>query len=138
MPSERVILLVEDDPDDVAFIERILKKSSAECGIVVARDGEEAMNCLFGGDNVEAMNEVPQFVLLDLRLPKISGLDVLRRIRSDSRTKLLPVVILSCSDEEKDMLEGYSLGADSYIRKPVSFKELSEVIRQLDLEWTLG
>lgn len=135
--EDKVILLVEDNPDDEALTLRALKKNNIRNGVVVARDGVEALNFLFGtgpygGRDPRAM---PQVILLDLKLPRMDGLEVLRRIRADDRTRLLPVVILTSSKEEKDRIEGYSLGANSYIRKPVDFGQFSEAVRQLGLYW---
>src|SRR5437764_473968 len=114
---EKVILLVEDNPDDEALTKRALKANNIRNEVVVARDGAEALEFLFAGDQ----HNLPTVILLDLKLPKIDGLEVLRRIRADERTKLLPVVILTSSKEEQDVISGYSLGANSYVRKPVDF-----------------
>jgi two-component system response regulator len=135
--KNKVILLVEDNPDDEALAVRALKKSNIVNEIVVARDGVEALNYLFGeGTGAERGTRVmPQVILLDLKLPKIDGLGVLRRLRADDRTKLLPVVILTSSNEEQDRLESYSLGANSYVRKPVDFDQFAEAARQLGLYW---
>jgi two-component system response regulator len=123
------VLLVEDNPDDVALTLRAFKKSKILNEVVVARDGEEALTKLFSGD------PPPQLVLLDLKLPKVDGLEVLRRIRKDEKTRMLPVVILTSSREEKDLIEGYSLGANSYVQKPVDFEQFLEASRQLSLYW---
>jgi CheY-like chemotaxis protein len=135
--NERVILLVEDNPDDEALTVRALKKNHVPNEIVVARDGVEALNFLFaeGPYSERDKNAPPQVVLLDLKLPKLDGLGVLRRLRADPRTKLLPVVLLTSSIEEEDLLNGYSLGANSYVRKPVDFERFKEAIRQLSLYW---
>jgi two-component system, response regulator len=131
------ILLVEDNSDDEALTMRALKKNNISNEVVVARDGAEALEYIFGegkyaGRDISAF---PQIVLLDLNLPKVDGLGVLRRIRGDERTKRLPVVILTSSKEERDLLEGYGLGANSYVRKPVDFTAFVEAVRQLGLYW---
>ncbi|MBN1666233.1 MAG: response regulator [Anaerolineales bacterium] len=137
MSKTKVILLVEDNPDDEKLTLRAMKKNNIVNEIVVARDGAEALDFIFAsGDYRERDAEfMPQVILLDLNLPKIGGLEVLRRIRENERTALLPVVILTSSKEEKDLVESYRLGANSYIRKPVDFKQFSEAIRQLGLYW---
>ena len=137
--AEKVILLVEDNPDDEDLTLRALKKANVRNEVVVAHDGVEALDYLFGtGNNVgRDTSVVPQIVLLDLKLPRIDGLEVLKRLRADERTKLLPVVILTSSKEEQDLINGYSLGANSYIRKPVDFEQFSEAVRQLGLYWLL-
>lgn len=135
--SKKIILLVEDNPDDELLAIRALKKNNISNEVVVARDGVEALDYLFGtGAHAgRDMSEMPQIILLDLKLPKIDGFEVLRRLRSDERTKLLPVVVLTSSREEQDLTESYSLGANSYIRKPVNFTRFTEAIRQLGLYW---
>jgi two-component system, response regulator len=135
--EERTILLVEDNPDDVKLTERALKKAHILNKLVVAKDGIEALDYLFctGQWTDRDINDVPQVILLDLKLPKIDGMEVLKRIRSDSHTRLLPVVILTSSNEEKDLTTGYSLGANSYIRKPVNFNQFAEAVHQLGLYW---
>jgi CheY-like chemotaxis protein len=135
--EEKIILLVEDNPDDVTLTERALKKSHILNKLVVAKDGAEALDYILGTGNYSDrdMNSMPEVVLLDLKLPKIDGLEVLKRIRSDKRTKLLPVVILTSSKEENDLINGYTLGANSYIRKPVNFNQFVEAIHQLGLYW---
>lgn len=135
--SKKIILLVEDNPDDELLAIRALKKNNISNEVVVARDGVEALDYLFGtGAHAgRDMSEMPQIILLDLKLPKIDGLEVLRRLRNDQRTKLLPVVVLTSSKEEQDLTESYSLGANSYIRKPVNFAQFTEAIRQLGLYW---
>jgi len=135
--NEKTILLVEDNPKDEALTLRALKKHNIGNDVAVARDGAEAIERLFGPAGRGARPPLPQLVLLDLKLPKIDGLDVLRRIRSDERTRLLPVVILTSSVEERDLLEGYRLGANSYVRKPVDFVEFAEAVRQLGLYWLI-
>lgn len=132
---DRSILLVEDNPDDEALTRRALAKNNIQNEIVVARDGAEALDYLFG-TGVHARKPVaPEIVLLDLKLPKVDGMEVLRRIRAEPRTRLLPVVILTSSREEKDLVNGYGLGANSYIRKPVDFSQFVEAVRQLGLYW---
>jgi two-component system, response regulator len=135
--EEKIILLVEDNPDDVTLTERALKKSHILNKLIVTKDGAEALDFIFGTGTYSDrdMSIMPEVVLLDLKLPKIDGLEVLKRIRSDKRTKLLPVVILTSSKEEKDLINGYTLGANSYIRKPVNFNQFVEAIRQLGLYW---
>lgn len=137
--SNKIILLVEDNPDDEALTIRALKRHHIGNDIVVARDGVEALDYLFGtGLHSERdMSIKPTVILLDLKLPRIDGLEVLRRLREDERTRLLPVVVLTTSNEEQDMLSSYSLGCNSYIRKPVDFIQFSEAIRQLGMYWLL-
>ena len=135
--NDKVILLVEDNPDDEALTIRALQKNNILNPVVVARDGVEALDYLFGtgayaGREVENQ---PQVVLLDLKLPKLDGLEVLKRIRADSRTRLQPVVILTTSNEDRDILSSYELGANSFIRKPVDFEQFIEAVRQLGLYW---
>jgi len=127
------ILLVEDNPDDVALTMRALKSHNITNDVVVAQDGAQALDYLFGGKGNPRAGELPAVVLLDLNLPKVNGLEVLRRIRAEEATRLLPVVILTSSDEERDVIEGYSLGANSYVRKPVDFVEFTEAARELGL-----
>jgi CheY-like chemotaxis protein len=133
------ILLVEDNPDDEALTIRALHKNNIVNEVVVARDGVEALDFLFAprAEAEEKPRELPQLVLLDLKLPRVDGLEVLRRIRSDPRTRLLPVVVLTSSREERDLVESYSLGANSYVRKPVDFVEFTDAVRQLGLYWLL-
>lgn len=131
---EKTILLVEDSPDDVALTVRALKLNKLLNEVIVARDGAEALDLLFGTENTPPMT-APEVILLDLNLPRLSGLDVLKRIRADERTKLLPVVILTTSDEDKDRIESYSLGANSYISKPVEFETFSTAVKQLGVYW---
>ncbi len=135
--SEKYILLVEDNPDDEALTRRAFRKNNILNEVVVARTGAEALDLLFGEEPPagRALNNRPAVILLDLNLPLVSGLEVLRRIRSDDRTRLLPVVILTSSKEEQDLIEGYRLGANSYVRKPVDFAEFLEATRQLGLYW---
>ena len=135
--EEKIILLVEDNPDDITLTERALKKSHILNKLIVAKDGVEALDYLFstGSWAGRDMNNMPEIVLLDLKLPKIDGLEVLKRIRANEQTKLLPVVILTSSKEEKDLIDGYSMGANSYIRKPVNFNQFADAVRQLGLYW---
>jgi CheY-like chemotaxis protein len=137
--SEKVILLVEDNPDDEALAIRALKRHHVGNDIVVAHDGVEALEYLFGTGAYEGrdVSLKPSVVLLDLKLPRVDGLEVLRRLREDDRTRLLPVVVLTTSSEEQDLLDSYSLGCNSYIRKPVDFVQFSEAIRQLGMYWLL-
>lgn len=135
MTREPVILLVEDNAMDEALTLRALKRCNIANRVVVARDGVEALACLFGREGESARPVLPHLVLLDLKLPKIDGHEVLKCIRQEERTKLLPVVILTTSVEEKDRLAGYRLGANSYVRKPVDFAEFVEAVAQLGLYW---
>jgi len=130
----KVILLVEDDPDHEALTKRALKQSNIANEIIVAHDGEQALKMLFEPSPV-GLAALPQVVLLDLKMPKVDGLEVLRAIRSSDRTRMLPVVILTSSDEESDLIRSYSLGVNSYIRKPVSFTAFAEAARQLGMYW---
>jgi CheY-like chemotaxis protein len=133
--NERMILLVEDDPDHEALTIRALKKANIANNIRVAHDGEEALNMLFGKGGDDALPFLPQVILLDLKLPKIDGLEVLRRIRESESTRMLPVVVLTSSDEESDVMRSYKLGVNSYIRKPVNFTDFAEATRQLGMYW---
>jgi len=135
--AQKIILLVEDNPDDEALTLRALKKNNILNEVIVARDGVEALDYLFGMGKYAGrdLSNIPQVILLDLKLPKVDGLEVLRRIRADERTKLLPVVILTSSKEERDLINGYKLGANSYIRKPVDFDQFREAVKQLKLYW---
>lgn len=137
--EEKIILLVEDNPDDVELTLRALRKNRIKNEVVVARDGVEALDYLFGAGNHAGRDTgvMPAVVLLDLKLPKVDGLEVLRRLRADERTKLLPVVILTSSSEQQDLVNGYHLGANSYVRKPVDFSQFTEAVRQLGLYWLL-
>jgi len=136
---DKAILLVEDNPDDEALTLRALKKNNVRNEVVIAHDGAEALDYLFGTGQYIGRNTdvLPQVVLLDLKLPKVEGLEVLRRVRADKRTKLLPVVILTSSNEEQDRIDGYGLGANSYVRKPVDFTQFMEAARQLGLYWLI-
>jgi two-component system response regulator len=135
--TRKVILLVEDNPDDEMLTLRALEKNNIGNEVIVAHDGAEALDYLFGRGPHEGRDTLiqPTLILLDLKLPKVDGLEVLRRIRADPRTKLLPVVILTSSREGQDRLSGYQNGANSYIRKPVDFSEFMEAVRQLGLYW---
>ena len=132
-----VILLVEDNPMDEALTLRALQKSNIRNEVVVARDGVQALDYLFArGEHAgRDTGDLPQVVLLDLKLPKLDGLEVLRQLRADARTRRLPVVILTSSAEDQDVLRGYDLGANSYIRKPVDFTQFVDAVRQLGLYW---
>jgi two-component system response regulator len=136
--NEKIILLVEDNPSDEALTLRALTKNKIGSTVVVKRDGAEALDYLLvpRGDP-RATDALPQLILLDLNLPKIDGLEVLRRIRADARTKLLPVVILTSSREETDIVRGYGVGANGYVRKPVDFVEFTEAVRQIGLYWLI-
>ncbi|MDA8424406.1 MAG: response regulator [Nitrospiraceae bacterium] len=133
----KIILLAEDNPDDVQLTLRALKKSNILNEVVVAQDGVEALDYLSGTGKYAGRdtNILPQVILLDLKMPRMDGLEVLHRIRGDERTKLLPVVVLTTSSEDRDRVESYKLGANSYIRKPVDFNQFAEAVRQLGLYW---
>ncbi len=137
--SGNFILLVEDNPDDVTITLRAFQKNNITNPIVVARDGEEALEYIFGTGRFAGrdIQQKPVIILLDIKLPKIDGLEVLRRIREDKRTALLPVVILTSSDEELDIVRGYTLGVNSYVRKPVNFDEFLKVIGLLGMYWVI-
>ncbi|MBE9068803.1 response regulator [Leptolyngbya cf. ectocarpi LEGE 11479] len=137
--NHKVILLVEDNPDDEALTIRALNRHHISNEVIVAHDGVEALDYLFG-TGLYADRDIdyqPAVILLDLKLPRLNGLDVLRHLRQDERTKLLPVVVLTTSNEEQDLLDSYNLGCNSYIRKPVDFLQFSEAIRQLGMYWLL-
>ena len=134
MAGTRLILLVEDDPDHELLTIRALKQSHIANDVRVARDGEEAIEMLFGKGE-RALPSRPQVILLDLKLPKVDGLEVLRRIREDARTNMLPVVVLTSSDEESDIVRSYKLGVNSYIRKPVNFSDFATATQQLGMYW---
>ena len=135
--ENKTILLVEDNPDDEALTLRALKRNNILNEVVVARDGAEALDYLFarGAYSGRDTSKQPEVILLDLKLPKVDGLEVLQRIRQDEKIRRLAVVILTSSNEERDIIAGYDLGANSYIRKPVDFKEFMEAVRQLGLYW---
>ncbi len=135
--KKSTILLVEDNPDDEALTKRALKKDNIINEIIVARDGAEALDYLYGKGSYKDRNMSiqPELIILDLKLPKIDGIEVLRKIRSERKTKLLPVIILTSSNEEKDLIDSYSLGANSYIRKPVDFDQFIKAAKQLKLYW---
>jgi CheY-like chemotaxis protein len=137
MDNTKVILLVEDNPDDEDLTIRALAKNHIKNEVVVARDGVEALDYLFGSGTFAGRdpNHLPEVVLLDLKLPKVDGFEVLRRIRADTRTKLLPVVMLTSSLEESDLARSYAGGVNSYVRKPVDFVQFMEVVKQLGLYW---
>lgn len=137
MTSGKTILLVEDNPDDVALTQRAFRNSKILNRLVVVQDGAEALDYLFATGPWEGLapSDVPALILLDLKLPKIDGLEVLRRLRSDPRTKLIPVVILTSSVEEQDVIRGYDLGCNSYIHKPVDFTQFVEAAQQLGMYW---
>lgn len=137
--SNKVILLVEDSPDDVELTLRAFKRSHVMNTIEVARDGVEALDFLLARDGFahRASEPLPTLVILDLKLPRLDGLSVLKAIRADVRTHLLPVVILTSSKEEQDLISGYSLGANSYVRKPVDFVEFLEAVKVLGIYWLL-
>jgi CheY-like chemotaxis protein len=135
--EKKLILLVEDNPDDIALTLRAFKKSNIANEIMVCSDGVEALDFLFGRGSYadRDLNFQPEIILLDLKLPKLNGFEVLRAIRSDHRTKLLPVIILTSSREQQDIVEGYGLGANSYVRKPVDFEQFQQAILNLGLYW---
>ncbi len=135
--ESKKILLVEDDPNDIELINRTLQKANIKNELIIATDGVEALNYFFGedGNNGCSSNDLPAVLLLDLKLPKVNGFEVLRRIRSEEKTKLIPTVILTSSNEEKDIITSYNHGANSFVRKPVRFDEFTEAIRLLGLYW---
>lgn len=135
----KIILLVEDNPDDEALTLRALRRANIANEVVVARDGVEALDYLFGTGQYAGrdVTDSPAVVMLDLKLPKVDGMEVLRRLRADERTKLAPVVILTSSREERDVVNGYLLGANSYVHKPVDFEQFAEAVKQLGLYWLL-
>jgi two-component system response regulator len=133
-PNDGTILLVEDSPDDVMLTQRALRKNNIGNRVIVATDGEQAVNYLLPADGKRV---VPALILLDINLPKLSGLDVLRAIRADERTRYLSVVVLTTSNEERDIVSSYDLGANSYVRKPVEFDNFLEAVRVLGLYWLL-
>ncbi len=135
--TPKTILLVEDNPSDVGLTKRAMEKSRVVNELVVAEDGQEALDFLFaeGAHSGRDASRMPALILLDLKLPKIDGLEVLRRIRADERTRRIPVVVLTSSREEQDVAASYDLGVNSYIRKPVDFSQFTEAVRQLELYW---
>jgi len=137
--ADKIILLVEDNPDDELLALRAFNRSRLANKIVVVRDGQEALDYLFGQGQYanRDLTIQPQVILLDLKLPKVDGLEVLQRMRADEHTKRLPVVVLSSSDEQRDIVESYNLGANSYIRKPVGFDQFYEAVRQIGLYWLM-
>lgn len=137
--ENKIILLVEDNLDDVDLTLHALKKSKIKNEVKVVNDGAEALDFLFGtGEYIDRdLNIMPTIILLDLKLPKVDGLEVLRKLREHERTKLLPVVILTSSKEEQDLINGYSLGVNSYVRKPVDFNQFAEAVSNLGLYWLL-
>jgi two-component system response regulator len=132
MPQTSTLLIVEDNPDDIELTLLAFEQTGIQDHVVIARDGVEAINYLFAENRLEPL---PDLVLLDLQLPKINGLEVLRQIRANPRTKLLPIVILTTSHEESDLIQGYGLGCNSYIRKPVDYDQFVNVIQQMGLYW---
>lgn len=137
--NSKVILLVEDNPDDEELTLMALQKNNILNEVVVARDGVEALEYLFGdgANSFQQRRVLPTLILLDLKLPRVDGLEVLKRIRADDRTRTLPVVVLTSSREDSDLLESYALGCNSYVRKPVDFAQFVEATRQLGLYWLL-
>ena len=137
--QRETILLVEDNPDDVELLMRALRKNNIANNIAVTRDGAEALDYLYatGKYTERDADEIPRIILLDLKLPKLNGLQVLERIRADKRTELTPVIILTSSKEEQDLISGYRCGANSYVRKPVDFNEFVDAVRQIGLYWLL-
>ena len=131
--TNKFILLVEDNPDDEELTIRALKKNNIHNEVCVVRDGEEAIDFLFRDDQ----KKTPEVILLDLKLPKVGGLEILKRIRSDKRTQMIPVVVLTTSKEDEDVIQSYKLGANSYVRKPVDFVQFTEAVRQLGMYWLL-
>jgi len=137
--EDKVILLVEDNADDELLTLRALKKNNIRNEVVVARDGNEALDYLFGTGvhSGRDLSVMPQIILLDLKLPKVDGFEVLNRVRASEITKFLPVVILTTSNEDQDRIRGYDLGANSFVRKPVEFEKFIEAVRQLGLYWLI-
>ncbi len=137
MIRDETILLVEDNPDDVELTMRAFRKNNSANSVAVARDGVEALDYLFGrgGDAGRNTAETPRLVLLDLKMPKMDGFHVLEHLRADERTKLVPVVILTSSKEDQDLISSYKCGANSYVRKPVDFNQFAEAVRYLGLYW---
>ena len=139
MLNNKTILLVEDDPDDVELTIRAFKKSNIMKDVIVKRDGAEALDFFFGKDGVadKGDNSLPAVILLDLKLPKIDGLEVLKKLRADERTKLIPTVILTSSKEQSDVVSSYTFGCNSYVRKPVDFNHFAEAVKQMGLYWLI-
>ena len=137
--KENVILLVEDNPDDEALTIRALKKNAIVNDVIVARDGVEALDYLFGSGAYEGRDTSlqPQLILLDLKLPKVGGLEVLQQLRADERTKYVPVVILTSSKEQRDIIACFDSGANSYIRKPVDFEQFLSAVKQIGMYWLM-
>lgn len=131
------ILLVEDNPDDVELTRRAFRKSRLSSNLIVKQDGQHAIDYLFGNDEQGRPNPLPTVMLLDLNMPRISGLEVLKKIREEERTRSVPVVVLTTSDEQRDVVDSYQLGANSYIRKPVDTQEFFEAIQALEVYWTV-
>jgi two-component system, response regulator len=139
LDGQGTILLVEDNPDDIELTLRAFRKNNIANGLAITRDGAEALDYLFcrGTYGQRCIDDLPRLILLDLNLPKLDGLQVLERLRADERTRLVPVVILTSSKEEQDMVSGYRFGANSYVRKPVDFNEFVEAVRHIGLYWLL-
>lgn len=140
MPTSGIdILLVEDNPADIELTLHVLRENRLSNPIQVVRDGEEALDYLFANDanREQFLQHLPKLVLLDLKLPKIDGIEVLRTLKNDSRTRMIPVVVLTTSREEKDLLDSYNLGVNSYIQKPVDFEQFREVVSKMSLYWLL-
>ncbi len=133
--TNRMILLVEDNPDDQSLTLRALKKNNIVNEVIVAGDGAEAIDLLFPGDGADV--KLPGLILLDLKLPKVDGLEVLRRIRADQRTQIVPVVVLTSSKEQEDVLDSYQSGANGYVRKPVNFADFSDAVSNIGMFWLL-
>lgn len=138
-PTEMEILLVEDNPKDLELTLHALRKENIDHCIEVARDGEEALDFLFcrGTHSKRSFENPPKLIILDLKLPKVTGLEVLRAIKNDARTRAIPVAILTSSNEERDLVDGYKMGVNSYLRKPVDFDEFREIVKQLGLYWLI-
>ena len=137
--NEKFVLIVEDSPDDLMLIQRVFKKHHIANKLILASDGAQALELLYGKMDYPGKTEgnLPSLIILDLKLPKISGLEVLEKIRLNQRTKMIPIVILTSSKEEQDVINGYNLGANSYIRKPIKFEEFEEAVRQVGMYWFL-
>lgn len=138
-PAEMEILLVEDNPKDLELTLHALRKENVNNRIEVARDGEEALDFLFcrGTHSERSFESPPKLIILDLKLPKVNGLEVLRVIKNDARTRAIPVAILTSSNEERDLVDGYKMGVNSYLRKPVDFDQFREIVKQLGLYWLI-